>query len=245
MAALDEISLWTATPITVGRTDIDGLAITLQEGIRVSGRVEFSGGSQPEPAVRQRIGVRLHSAEGRTSSPIPTDGRVQADGTFRTAGYPAGRYIVNVLNNTMPAGWSVRSIMANGRDVSVDPLELVDDDIASVVVTFTDKSTTISGAVTGAKGPDDGAEVVVFPADSTAWKTIGVVSRRSRVERVARDGTFSLRGLPPGEYYVVAISGAMAGDRQDPAFLSSVVGGADRVTLADGGAVSVRLTVKR
>ena len=246
-AALDEPSLWTSTPVMVGDKDIVNLAITLRPGIRATGRVEFAGSrTAPSDAEIQRIGVRMQGAEGRTSSPIALDGRVAPDRTFKTAGYPAGRYIANVLPSTVPAGWSVKSIVFNGRDISVEPVELADADLAGILVTFTDKTTTLFGTVeTDGKGPAATAEVVVFPADSVAWKEIGVVARRSRVERVSETGAYSITGLPPGDYFVAAIAGSRPGDRQDPSLLATLMPSASRITLADGGTMAVQVTVKR
>jgi hypothetical protein len=246
-AALDETSLWTATPVTVGDKDLTNLSITMRPGIRVTGRVEFNGTrAAPAAADLARIAIRMQSAEGRTSSPISLDGRLAADGSFKTTGYPAGRYIANVLPSTVPAGWSVKSITYNGRDISVEPVELGDADISGVLVTFTDKTTTLSGTVvTDGKGPAATAEVVVFPADSVAWKDIGVAARRSRVERVSETGAYSITGLPPGDYFVAAIAGSRPGDRQDPSLLAALMPIARRVTLADGGNTALQLTVQR
>ncbi|HEX5069340.1 MAG TPA: carboxypeptidase-like regulatory domain-containing protein [Vicinamibacterales bacterium] len=243
--SLEETTLWIAAPITAAGSDLTNLALTVRAGIRVSGRVDFVGARQPTPAELQRVGIRMQMAEGRTSSPIALDGRTLADGTFRTAGYPAGKYIANVLPNTVPAGWFVKSIVANGRDISVEPVELSGADLAGVVVTLTDKTTTLTGTVSTPTGPDPTAEVVVFPADSMAWKEIGVVARRSRVERVSKTGAFSMAGLPPGEYYVAAAAGSLPGDRQDPAWLTVLMRTASTVTLAEGGSATVTLAVAR
>jgi hypothetical protein len=245
-AALDEMSLWTATPVTVGDKDLTNLSVMMRPGIRATGRVEFSGSrAAPAAADVARIAIRMQNAEGRTSSPISLDGRVAADGSFKTTGYPAGRYIANVLPTTVPAGWSVKSITYNGRDISVEPVELGDSDLSGVVVTFTDKTTSLFGTVvTDGSGPATNAEVVVFPADSVAWKDIGVVARRSRVERVSEIGAYSITGLPPGDYFVAAIAGSRPGDRQDPSLLAELTS-ATRVTLADGGNHAVQLIVRR
>jgi hypothetical protein len=245
VAALDETALWTSTPVDVGDADVRGLSIALRPGLRATGRVEFAG-SRPAPSAAelQRIGIRLHSADGRTSSPIPVDGRVAADGTFRTSGYPAGRYIVALLASTIPPGWFVKSIMAAGRDVSVDPLELGNADASGLVIAFTDKTTELSGSVSGPNGPDETAEVVVFPADSTGWKEVGAVARRTRIGRAAKGGAFSFTGLPAGEYFVAIIAGSDPRDRQDPAVLAALLPAASRVSLADGGSATVQLTVK-
>jgi hypothetical protein len=245
-AAFEEPALWTATPIAVGDRDLVDLNVPLRTGIRAHGRVEFSGGSKaPTGAALQRISVRLQVAEGRTSSPIALDGRVNADGTFKTAGYAGGRYIASALASTVPPGWHVRSIMLNGRDVSVEPFELGTEDVRGLVVTFTDRVSTLAGVVSNAKGPDPTAEVVVFPADTLAWKQTGVVARRHRVERVDARGAFTISGLPPGEYFVAAVPGSLPGDRHDPGMLASLAADATRAVIADGGSVNLQLVVKR
>lgn len=239
-----EPTLWATVPITVGDTDVSGIALTLRTGIRVSGRVEFTG-ARPQPSADaiQRMTIRMQTAEGRTSSPIAAEGRAAADLTFRTAGYTAGHYVASVLNTTVPTGWTLRSVTYNGKDISVDPVELADDDITGVVMTFTDQTTELSGTVTTSAGaPDPTSEVIVFPADSLAWKDVGVVARRWRSERVTKAGAFAMTGLPPGEYFVAAVAIDAPGDPRDPKVLQALMPTATRVTLGDGEkkAIAVR-----
>jgi hypothetical protein len=237
-------TLWATLPISVGDADVSGVALTLRTGVKVTGRVEFTG-THPQPSADavQRMTIRMQSAEGRTSSPIAAEGRAAADLTFRTAGYTAGRYVASVIDTTVPAGWTLRSVTYNGKDISVDPVELVDSDITGVVMTFTDQTTELSGTVTtSANAPDAGSEVIVFPADSLAWKDVGVVARRWRDGRVAKTGTFAIAGLPPGEYFVAAVAIDAPDDPRDPKVLQKLMPNATRVTLGDGEkkTVSVR-----
>lgn len=237
-------TLWATLPISVGDADVSGVAFTLRTGVKVTGRVEFTG-THPQPSADavQRMTIRMQSAEGRTSSPIAAEGRAAADLTFRTAGYTAGRYVASVIDTTVPAGWTLRSVTYNGKDISVDPVELVDSDITGVVMTFTDQTTELSGTVTtSANAPDAGSEVIVFPADSLAWKDVGVVARRWRDGRVAKTGTFTIAGLPPGEYFVAAVAIDAPDDPRDPKVLQKLMPNATRVTLGDGEkkTVSVR-----
>lgn len=237
-----EPSLWAAMPITVADTDLTGLSVVLRHGLTVSGRVEFVGTTPPPTADQiRRMSIRLQSAEGRTSAPIPVDGRATPEGTFRTAGLAGGRYLVSLLGSTLPPGWHVKSAMSAGRDVSIEPLDLTSGDVSDVVLTFTDQTAEISGTVTGANGPDATAEVIAFPADSVAWREIGVPARRGRNERVSKTGAFSLIGLPAGEYYVIAVPGSTVSDWRDPRFLESLSRGAVRVVLDDGGKKTVTL----
>ena len=237
-------SLWALMPISVGDSDLTNLGVVLKHGLRVSGRIEFSG-TRPAPSVDQiqRLAITLQSAEGRTSAPIASPGRATPDGAFRTAGYAGGRYVVSV--STLPAGWAVKSIMWNGRDVSVEPLELTDADVEGVIITFTDRTTQLAGTVIGTDGPDSDAEVVVFPADSVAWKEIGVVARRARNERTTKGGGYAISGLPPGDYFVIALPGNAIGEPRDPKYLETLIGAATRVTLGDGEKKTTDLRVVR
>jgi hypothetical protein len=242
-AALDLTSLWATAPIAAD-ADVEGLNLPLKAGLRVTGRVVFEGVKPPSAADVQRLALRLQSADGRTSSPIALDGRVSPDLTFRTAGYAGGRYIITMLASSMPAGWSLKSATHDGRDISVEPVDLTESDIAGVVLTLTDRTTTVSGKVTGSAADLDGAEIVAWPADSSAWRSTGVVARRWRHERVDRGGVFSLTGLPAGDYFIVAIGATFAGDPQDPRVLESLMKVATRVTVPNGGSASVALAVR-
>jgi hypothetical protein len=240
-----EPSLWATQPITVGDTGVSNVAVTLKTGSHLTGRVEFVG-SRPQPTADQiqRMTIRLQSAEGRTSSTASADGRAAADGTFRTGRYAGGRYVASVIPATIPPGWSLRSVRANGKDISVDPVELTED-LNGVVMTFTDQTTTLSGTVTNDRNvPDQNVNVVAFPADSEAWKAAGVVFRRWRDERVNQAGAFLIPGLPPGEYYLATIPSNGPGDTRDPKYLESLVRTATRVTLGDGEKKTVDLKVR-
>lgn len=240
---LDLTARW-ATVAVNAEADVEGLGIALQPGIRVTGRVVFEGAKPPSPAEVQRLAIRMQSADGRTSSPIALDGRASPDMTFRTAGYAGGRYILGLLATSVPPGWSLKSAMHDGRDISVEPVELAGSDIAGVVITLTDKTATLTGRVTGTAVDLDGAEVIAWPADSTAWRTIGVVARRWRQDRIDTNGAFSLTGLPAGDYYAVALGPAFPNDPQDPRVLEGLIKTATRVTLTDGGSAAVTLDVR-
>ena len=233
-----DATLWALHPITVGDRHLDDLQVVARPGLKATGRVEFAG-SKPAPSADQmsRMAITLQSAEGRTSAPVAVSGRVTPDGSFRTAGYPAGRYIVAA---TAPPDWHLASIMADGRDVSIEPMELSERDIDNVVITFIDQPTQLTGFVERVSA-DHGAETIAWPADSTAWRDIGVPARRWRHERPDASGAFMMSGLPPGEYFVAAAESAATEDLRDPRILESLRAAATRVTLGRGGKASVRL----
>jgi hypothetical protein len=55
-----------------------------------------------------------------------------------------------------------------------------------------------------------------------------------RTARAAKDGTYSLTALAPGEYYVVAVQEDLVGEWQDPALLQALTRVARQIRLVDG-----------
>jgi hypothetical protein len=143
-------------------------------------------------------------------------------------------YFVRVTGNPVP-GWWLSSIQLDGRDVADSPLELGTTDITGIVVTFTDRPTSLSGGVHDQSGSADGdATVLIFPDETAMWKHYGQNPRRLQSLRTARDGSYSIRGLPAGEYYVAAVAGDVSLDWREPDFLQRLAGSASRVRLVEG-----------
>jgi hypothetical protein len=235
-----EPSLWFASTITVGETDVTGLTVLPRPGFRIGGRLEFAGTKAPPPddqVLRMQISV---TPIGTAPAVGGGAGRVIGQNRFATPGRPPGRYLVSV--QAVPAGWSLVAAIANGRDVSDVPLEIDAADVEDVVLKFSDRTTTLSGAVATAGGqPDANADVIVFPADHTLWKQFGVTARRSRITRTSRSGAYTIVGLPPGDYFVAAVSSSASADWQAPNFLDALIRSATRVALAEGAERSVDL----
>ena len=121
----------------------------------------------------------------------------------------------------VPAGFGVRAMRAGGIDVTDTGVEFrAGRDLAGLEIELTNKLTIVSGLVSDPRG--DNAKdysVVVFPQDQTQLKA------RSRYMKVARpdeDGRFKVSGLPPGEYYAIALDQIDNVTWNDPEFLRSV-----------------------
>jgi protocatechuate 3,4-dioxygenase beta subunit len=225
-------TLYVFQPVTVGTQDVS-LALVMRNGLRVSGRFTFIGTSGPPPADRLRqVPIVLEPADGRAVITVPPSPGDPA-GTFSTYAVPPGRYFVRV--GGAPSGWTLKSVVYDGRDAADRPLDLQDGDASAVIITFTDTPAQLSGTVRGARGAADGdASVVVFPVDPEGWTDVGINPRRLRTARVTPAGTFSFSTLPGGDYFIAAIPDEDAGSWQDPRFLETLSRRATRVTLADG-----------
>jgi hypothetical protein len=158
-------------------------------------------------------------------------GRVDPSGAFTTMGVPAGKYLLRV---SPPNGWLLRGAMLGGRDLADAAVDLRDVDLDSVVITFTDKPSSLAGTVTTANGNvDPKATVIVFPQDASLWTDSGPSPRRLHNTRTGPDGSYSV-SVPAGDYYVVAVSDTGSFEWNDPALLSAIAPLAARVTVVEG-----------
>jgi len=245
IAAFDQPTLSVRIPVVVGE-DIDRLTLQLSAGVRIAGAVILDGQRKLSSSDTQRLAVTLAPAEGR-AYPAHLPGRVREDGTFTTLEYPVGRYVVNVSG--IPAGWALKSISSGGRDVLAGQIEIRDVTAPPLTIVLTDRTTILEGTVRNAKGADPDATVLVFPVDHAAWLQNGTSPRAAREVRAGRDGAFSLRGLPAGDYLVVAVSDDLRVDWQSARSLAALAERASRASLQLGQPTHVNLetisTVRR
>jgi len=235
------VPLWASRPVTVSSATQDGIAVTLTPGLTMSGRIEFSGTkAKPDDRDLTRLVISATPVGPRPQTAL-VPGRVAQDGTFRTSSYPPGRYLLSA-SSSLP-GWTLQSIVVAGRDASTDPIDLRDN-LAGIVVTFTDKSSEITGTIADAQGnPTATAEIVVFPADSDSWRQGFFSPRRVQLVTGTKAGTYAIKGLPAGTYFVAALDESETDDWQDQTFLARVERLATRITIKDGETVTRALTV--
>jgi hypothetical protein len=231
-AAPDGPTWWAAQPIAVVDQDQIGLTIVLQAGARLSGRVQFQGTAPPPAAERFALFVAAvdNLNASRTNSPTA----VSSAGTFRTVGLPPGRYLLRLAGTVSP--WRLKSVVADGRDVTEVPIELETGGIDDVLVTLTDAPfAALTGVVRTARGePDPSSVVFVFPADRRLWVNLGPTALRFRTAPGSSTGAYSLGALPDGDYLVAAGPEALADEWLHSSVLETLALRATRVQIAEG-----------
>jgi hypothetical protein len=155
----------------------------------------------------------------------------QPDGRFAASVTPGSyRLHPQAPGIRQPVGrWFLASVSAAGTELLDAPIDLRTG-ISDVVVTFTDRPTEVSGRLVAANGDSDSDCYVVF--FSTAREAWFPGSRRVAGVRAREDGTYSVRNLPPGTYWAVAVADMEEGEWTDPALLDRLTDGAVRVTLS-------------
>jgi CBS domain-containing protein len=230
----DALTLFADVPLVLDR-DVEGLVIPLSTGATVSGRVEFAGTTAVPPTTGFTVSLQPAVA---TSLPLQA-ARLAEDGSFVTAGYPAGRYFLNLVGR-LP-GWLIKSAMVNGVDALEQPFELSSDNIGNVVVTITDRPSSITGTVTASSGAPAEAAVVMFPAAYREWIAHGMPQRVLRNVRTQANGSYTLQGLPARDYLIVALADADLPDLQNPAVYEALARAATTITVGDGDTRTIAL----
>jgi hypothetical protein len=248
-----QASLWANEDIVVQGRDLSDVTFRLQPGMTVTGRVVYksSAGAVPAPSDAARLVLAPMPTEPgfagllrSMTSPVPLT--IGEDGAFSVKGVVPGEYRVGtfgletLISQIMPGaastprgGWTLESARLGNRDVADTPFDVrPGEDVAGIVVTFTDRATELSGTVIDQANRATGAfPIVVFSTDRTYW-TVG--SRRVRLVRPGTDGKFVARGLPPGAYYVCAVTEANDEHLYEPSFLELLIPGAFTLTFAEG-----------
>jgi hypothetical protein len=232
--------LWASTDVTVGGQNLTDLILTLQPGMTVSGHLVFQGSTLQPPADLTAVRVML-TPQGQQAVDLIgglPPAQVDATGRFTIKGVAPGRYI---LRGNAAAGirgqgagnWLLKSAVVNGIDTLDFPMEIrPNEDATGATLTFTDQTQELSGTLVDAAGrPTSDYTIVVFTADKSYWTP---QSRRIVSARPGTDGQFSVRGLPPGEYRLTAVTDVEPGEWYDPAFLSQLLGSSMAVSLTAG-----------
>jgi protocatechuate 3,4-dioxygenase beta subunit len=217
--------------LAVGAQDVDGIVLVTAPGARATGQVVTD--SPQAPSIRpDQIAIGARGA--RPDQPgFPGAGgqaRVNADWTFSVTGL----FDPVLFRANAPQGWTLKQVLLNNQDITDTPLEFTaGQTVSGLQIVLTDKTTTVTGAVTNPRGQAvTDATVVVFPADEKLWT---FQSRYIRAARPDQEGRYQITGLPPYDnYLVVAVQGLEDGQAGDPDFLASIKGNATTLRLNEG-----------
>lgn len=235
------------TYLTVDGRNISDVHLTGTTGSVVSGNVVYEG---LEPGAKPpSVSISAWPVDFERSPMLPTDiaaTRTGADGRFQLGNLHGPR---RLRLAGVPPGWTFKAVvLANGQDVTDDVLQFGSpstQSLSGVQVVLSRQVQTLRGNAIDDQGrPADEYVAIAFSTDADRWyprsRFVGAAFKRNTAP-------FSINGLAPGEYYVVAVRAVASGlgwaEWQDPDFLSRMAIGAERITLTDGGTASLTLRV--
>jgi hypothetical protein len=219
-----QTAYWISQSIAVGAEDLSDLVVALRPALRVEGRIEYAGGSTPQSA---SSGITFETPFGEPGQ-FFVQAAKGATLTFSTVA-AGGQYIARPVET---GGWFVRSVTLRGKDITDRVFDL-QEDATSIVVTYTDRPSKVTGTVTDDRGsPDATAVVLVFPVDPERWSGYGASPRTFKNALANRRGVYTIDHLPPGQYNVIAVAADDIDGWKNPAVLETLAAQATRLILA-------------
>jgi carboxypeptidase family protein len=234
----DGSSEFGSIPLSVAGEDMSNVIIATSKGTTVSGRVVYEGGSKPTTNT-----LRISAAEVDAEGPaglLAGSSSVTSEGTFEIKGV-VGQRIFRVSN--IPSGWVLKAVRLNGTDVTDNGIDIrATEPVTGVEVVLTTKTTELTGAVKAGNDPAKDYTVVIFSDDPQKWTV--PMTRHIVSARPNQDGRFQVKHLPAGSYYVVALEYIAQGDWFDPDILERLKSRATRITLDEGEAENINLSLE-
>ena len=217
--------------IVVGQDDLNNVLLVTSRGAVARGVVVSDDGSELPFKPAQVMVMAQPIDPENTMMMGPNQPRVNDDFTFEITGLSEPRLVRAMFSGSMD--WVLKAVRFRDQDVTDTPIDFVPGrDVDGIEIVFTSKRTDLSGAVTNERGEiDTDATVIIFSSDRERWTAM---TRFVRTARPAQDGRYSMRGLPPHDYLIVAVRNVEMGQWQDPDFLESHRDQAVRVSLGDG-----------
>jgi protocatechuate 3,4-dioxygenase beta subunit len=231
--------------VTVNGNDVPDLLLQATPGSTISGRVVFDGDAPP-PRLRSLAIIPDRADLDRT----PNGGSIARadvgpDLTFQMTGVRGPR---RIGIDGPPAGWGLKSVIANGVEITDTVLKFgtPDESLSDIQVILTNQLTELMTTATDARGQATrDYTLLVFSSDREKWYAGSRSFRRVQPESA---GYADVRGLPAGEYLVAPVFGMSelkdgVDAWQDPDVLESISQRATRVTLTDGQKLSISARV--
>jgi hypothetical protein len=225
--------------LAVGTEDVTGLVITTGPGGTVAGRVIYQR-STSAPVTPAQVWVRAEIVDGppgmRPPASDQSNGAIAQDGTFTMKG-GFGKMLFSVFQ----PGWSMKSVMHKGVDITDVPYDSSRGDIKDLEIVMTDLRQEVIGRVTDPLGkPAAQYAVVVFPINLPEGAVPG---RFIRVLSPRPDGTFGINNLPSGDYLAAAFAAIYQDSQWDPGFREAITPRSTAFRLSPGETVTLELTL--
>jgi hypothetical protein len=230
----------TAIETVVVSGDVDNLVLVATSGSPVTGMIVTDEGAPP-PFTASGVRLNLLTDSDRVKPTVRVPA-INNDWTFALSNV-GGPFVFRVQG--LPPGWMLDAVRIGDRDITDVPFDVPTGgkEVSGLQIVITEKIGKIGGTVVTADrgAPASDATVVVFSEEEDQW-IFG--SRFVRSARPASNGTYTITGLPAGNYLVVARQTLMDGEWESREFLAAALPDGVRVELKAGESGQADVKVK-
>ena len=213
--------------VSVAGADVDDVRLVASKPSRVSGQVVVEG--NPPAFGPTAVSIVARPADPERMMLGIGRGKVADDWNFELSARP-GRMLLRAI---APQGYAMKMVLLDGEDVTDRAVDIRSgQDLTGVQVVLSAQVTELNGQVIDDKSqPIRDYTVIAFADNREKW---GYLTRYVDTGRPDQDGRYKVRGLPPGEYLVIAVDAVEQGEWSDPEYLERIRPKARRVLLGDG-----------
>jgi hypothetical protein len=238
-----------AEPMTARQTlqvtgdNVEGLRLAPQVGAWIHGRLRLESRGAIGRLAPSQVFLSLLSADGNDEGAVSFgEGftpltHVGADGSFEWKNVPAGHYYIQFSGDEgVSLDWFLKSAFVGGRDVT-DAGFAVNGGVAVLDLVASADGAVVEGVVANAKGEPIANSVVVGVPEAR------LRSRTDRFRKTVSDqgGRFTLHGVPPGAYMLLAWESMEGEAYSNPEFLKGYEGQGRALHVSEGERKSVQL----
>ena len=211
-----DVVLFGAETISLGRNDLDDLKIRVRLPFDLSGTVD---GGDASPSIPRYVGVALNGEAGYFGGSAGSD----ANGALRFEGVIPGRYLISAG----VGGNYYASVLLGSSDVTGQTVELTASSPPLRVVL------KHGGTIRWTLDQSGSWAVVLLPQRLTGFGYYAMNPLK----------TSELNGIPPGEYYAIALDRFDPNTMADVPHLRELVPKATNVRIEEGSDVFVQLKI--
>src|SRR5258707_7851266 len=232
-------------PVQVGTSNVDGLRLTPKPGGWIHGYLRLESKIKMGRFRPAKLSLWLLPAEGdddvSSARPIGEGfsplAQLNADGSFEWKDVPPGHYYIQFSGDeSVSSDWFLKSVVVGGRDV-IDSGFSVNGGAAVLDLVESADGALVDGLVANTKS-DPVANAVVIAVPEPRLR-----SRTDRYYKTVTDqsGHFTLHGVPPGAYTLIAWESIDGEAYYNPEFLNKNEGRGRALHLTEAERTSVHL----
>ena len=214
-------------PIEVDDTDVQGIILAVSAGVTVTGHVRVE---PPQSFDFSKLGITVSPVDGFMGG---SGTQVRSDGSFVLQNVASGNYRLNVAG--FPERYYLKSARLGGGDVLASGLTVDSGAASTLDIMLSSSGGSISGTVLNDHQPSQATVFLVPDAP-----------RRDRQDLYSSkltkpDGTFTMLGLPPGDFKLFAFEDPDPDLQSDPSLLQPYETKGQSVHIEEGQSQSVQL----
>jgi hypothetical protein len=194
-------------PLEVRDSDIEGIELTLQPPLELSGHLVIEDGADLHGASLSVLLSREQPFGGAAA-------QVKNDLTFTMQNLQRDSYDISVQG--LPQDFYLKSVSAGGQDVTETGIELAGGAPEDLTVTINQNGGVVEGSVQNGKDEPAAEALVTLIPNNTKSQSIPGFYKTAYTDQ---NGHFTLHGVRPGDYKIYAWEDAESDAYQDPDFV--------------------------